>query len=41
MTIFDYSVLAILVVSILLSVVRGVVRELLSLAGWVVAFMVA
>jgi membrane protein required for colicin V production len=25
----------------LLSVVRGVVRELLSLAGWVIAFMVA
>ena len=41
MTIFDYCVLAILVLSILLSVVRGVVRELLSLAGWVVAFMVA
>ena len=41
MTIFDYAVLAILVLSILLSVVRGVVRELLSLAGWVIAFMVA
>ncbi|MEO7559192.1 MAG: CvpA family protein [Nitrosospira sp.] len=41
MTIFDYAVLAIFVVSILLSVVRGVVRELFSLAGWVVAFMVA
>ncbi|ARO87572.1 colicin V production protein [Nitrosospira lacus] len=41
MTIFDYAVLAILVVSILLSVMRGVVRELFSLAGWVVAFMVA
>ena len=41
MTIFDYAVLAILVVSILLSVVRGVVRELLSLGGWIVAFMVA
>jgi membrane protein required for colicin V production len=41
LTIFDYSVLAILVLSILLSVVRGVVREILSLAGWVVAFMVA
>ena len=41
MTIFDYAVLAILVVSILLSVVRGVVRELLSLAGWIIAFMVA
>jgi membrane protein required for colicin V production len=41
MTIFDYAVLAILVLSILLSMVRGVVRELLSLAGWVIAFMVA
>jgi membrane protein required for colicin V production len=41
LTIFDYSVLAILVLSILLSMVRGVVREILSLAGWVVAFMVA
>lgn len=41
MTIFDYCVLAILVVSILLSVARGVVRELLSLAGWIVAFMAA
>ena len=41
MTIFDYCVLAILVISILLSVVRGVVREILSLVGWIVAFMVA
>lgn len=41
MTIFDYSVLAILVLSVLLSMVRGVVRELLSLAGWIIAFMVA
>jgi membrane protein required for colicin V production len=41
MTIFDYAVLAILVLSILLSVVRGVVRELLSLVAWVIAFMVA
>lgn len=41
MTIFDYAVLAILVLSVMLSVVRGVVRELLSLVGWVVAFMVA
>jgi membrane protein required for colicin V production len=41
MTVFDYAVLAILVLSILLSVVRGVVRELLSLVGWVIAFMMA
>ncbi|MEK6708650.1 MAG: CvpA family protein [Pseudomonadota bacterium] len=41
MTIFDYAVLSVLVASLLLSVVRGAVRELLSLAGWVVAFMAA
>ena len=41
MTIFDYVVLGVLGISILLSVMRGVVRELLSLAGWVVAFMAA
>lgn len=41
MTIFDYFVLAILAISILLSMARGVVRELLSLAGWIVAFMAA
>jgi len=41
MTIFDFVVLTIFVVSILLSVVRGIVRESLSLAGWVIAFMVA
>lgn len=41
MTIFDYAVLSVLAVSMLLSVMRGAVRELLSLAGWVVAFMAA
>ncbi len=41
MTIFDYAVLGVLAVSMLLSVMRGAVRELLSLAGWVVAFMAA
>ncbi|SFW21972.1 CvpA family protein [Nitrosovibrio sp. Nv17] len=41
LTLFDYAVLAVLAVSILLSMMRGVVRELLSLAGWVIAFMVA
>lgn len=41
MTIFDYAVLSVLVASVVLSVVRGAVRELLSLAGWVVAFMAA
>ena len=41
MTIFDLVVLIIFIVSVLLSIVRGIVRESLSLAGWVVAYMVA
>ncbi len=41
MTIFDYVVLLILLVSILISVMRGLVREVLSLVSWVGAFFVA
>jgi len=41
MTILDYVVLGIIFVSILVSIMRGFVREILSLAGWVIAFMVA
>jgi membrane protein required for colicin V production len=41
MTIFDYAVLAIVGLSILLSMMRGFLREILSLAGWVAAFFVA
>lgn len=41
MTIFDFTVLIIFVVSVLLSIVRGIVRESLSLAGWVIAYMAA
>ena len=41
MTAFDFGVLAIIGISVLLSVIRGAVRELVSLAGWIVAFMVA
>jgi membrane protein required for colicin V production len=37
----DWTILAILGVSTLLSVKRGFVKEALSLAGWVVAFFVA
>jgi membrane protein required for colicin V production len=40
-TLFDYAVLAIVLVSIAVSVWRGLVREILSLIGWVVAFVVA
>lgn len=41
MTSFDYAALAIVGTSILLSMMRGFLRESLSLAGWLAAFMVA
>lgn len=41
MTVFDYVVLAIIGFSILLSVIRGLVREILALLAWVVAFVTA
>lgn len=41
MTIFDYLVIFVLLASILISTMRGLVREMLSLASWVVAFVVA
>lgn len=41
MTLFDYAVLTIVGASVVLSVVRGFVREVLALAAWVVAFFAA
>ncbi len=41
MTIFDYIVLTILGLSILIGVMRGLLREVLSIAGWAAAFLVA
>ncbi|MCB5187230.1 CvpA family protein [Methylobacillus caricis] len=41
MTGFDYAVLGIIGFSVLLSVMRGFVREVLALVSWVVAFIVA
>jgi len=41
MTVLDYVVIAILGLSILLSVIRGLVREVLALLAWVVAFLAA
>ena len=38
---FDWAVVVILSVSMLLSLWRGFVREAMSLAGWVLAFIVA
>jgi len=40
-TIFDYLVLFVLVSSVVISTMRGLVKEILSLLGWVVAFVVA
>jgi membrane protein required for colicin V production len=37
----DYTVLAVLVVSMVWSAIRGVVREIVSLGGWIIAFLAA
>ncbi len=41
MTLLDYAVLTIIGFSVLLSVIRGLVREVLALAAWPVAFVIA
>ncbi len=41
MTVFDYAVLGIIGVSVLLSLLRGFVREFLGLASWVIAALAA
>lgn len=41
MTWFDYAVFAVLGFSFLIGVLRGLMRELISLAGWVAAFVLA
>ena len=40
-TVFDYAVLLIVGASVLLSVMRGFVREVLALAAWLIAFVAA
>jgi membrane protein required for colicin V production len=40
-TVFDYLVLFVLIASIAISTLRGLVKEILSLVGWVVAFVLA
>jgi membrane protein required for colicin V production len=40
-TIFDYVVIGVIGISVLLSVLRGFLREILVLVGWVAAFFVA
>lgn len=41
MTLFDYVVIAIVVLSVILGLFRGMVKEVLSLANWVLAFWIA
>lgn len=41
MTIFDYLVLFVLICSIVISTLRGLFKEILSLASWIVALMAA
>lgn len=41
MTLFDYAVLIVIGASICLSLFRGFAREVLALAGWVIAFVAA
>jgi membrane protein required for colicin V production len=40
-TLFDYLVIFVLAASVVISMMRGLVKEVLSLVGWVVAFVVA
>ena len=41
MTSFDYTILLIIGISIVVSMMRGAVREVLAIAGWLAAFYVA
>lgn len=41
MTIFDYLVLIIVICSVIISTLRGAVKEIISLASWIVALVVA
>lgn len=41
MTIFDYLVIFVLAASAIISMLRGLVKEMISLASWIVAFVVA
>jgi membrane protein required for colicin V production len=40
-TVFDYLVLFVLVCSVIISTLRGLVKEILSLASWIVSLVVA
>jgi membrane protein required for colicin V production len=40
-TLFDYLVIFVLIASVIISTLRGLVKEMISLASWIVAFVVA
>jgi membrane protein required for colicin V production len=40
-TLFDYLVIFVLIASVVISTMRGLVKEMISLASWIVAFVVA
>jgi len=40
-TVFDYLVLVVLICSVVISMLRGLVKEILSLLSWIVSFVVA
>jgi membrane protein required for colicin V production len=40
-TLFDYLILFVLVCSIVISTMRGLIKEILSLVSWIVSFVVA
>lgn len=41
MTAFDYAVLGVMAISLLLGIARGVISEILALAAWLAAFIAA
>jgi membrane protein required for colicin V production len=41
MTVFDFLVLFVLICSIVISTLRGLVKEILSLASWIASFVIA
>ena len=41
MTAFDYTVIAIVALSVLLSLLRGAVREIMALVSWIGSFLIA
>lgn len=41
MTVFDYALIIVVLVSIVFGLTRGVIKEVLSIVGWAIAFVIA